>query len=193
MHYTITCLVTRNTLLALVVLIFPIVVLVYPLAIFVCPLVVFVCPLVVPVCPLVVSVCPLVVLVVLSVGHFITDLKQVELWVQFLKTCTWRSQKKHLPFFVKILFLVSIFVTVLQCCGLCFWWQKTQLNFDSPYSVYKHVPDAVLNSNSSLSVALVKLNFSRTANSFLKDSKINLISQRSWPNCRVILSFMIFR
>ena len=108
-----------------------------------------------------------------------SHLKQVKLSVQFPKRCPSRRHKKHLPFFLKILFLVSIFVTALQCCSLCFWWQKTQLNFDSPCAVYKHVPDAVLNSNSSLSVALVKLNFSRTANLFLKDSKINLISQIS--------------
>ena len=87
LHYVITCLITCNTLLALVELIFPFVVLgyphvvrVFPLVILVCPLVVLVCPLVVLVCPLVVlncplviSVCPLVVLVVLSVSLFITD------------------------------------------------------------------------------------------------------------------------
>ena len=67
MHYVITCLVTRNTLLALVVLSFPFVVLGYQH-------VVLVCPLVVLVCPRVVSVCPLVVLAVLSVGFLITDL-----------------------------------------------------------------------------------------------------------------------
>ena len=66
MHYVITCLVTRNTLLALVVLIFPFLVLSY------LP-VVLVYPLVVLVCLLVVSVCPLVLLVVLSAGLFITD------------------------------------------------------------------------------------------------------------------------
>ena len=84
MHYVITCLVTRNTLLALVVLSFPFVVLVYPPVVlvytlvvlvcpFVCSIVVSVCPLVVLVCPLEVSACPLVVLVVLSIGLFITD------------------------------------------------------------------------------------------------------------------------
>ena len=75
--YGITCLVSRSTLLPLVVLIYPLVALVCslvvlvcppvvsvcPLVVLVCPLVVFVCPLVVSVCPLLVSVCPLVVLV----------------------------------------------------------------------------------------------------------------------------------
>ena len=65
---------------------------------------------------------------------------------------------------------------------------KKQLNFHSPCAVYKHVPDAVLNSNSPLSPPLIKLNFSRTVNSFVKDSKINSISQRSGPSCRIILS-----
>ena len=51
--------VTRSTLLSLVVLVYL--------------LVRLICPLVVLVCPLVVSICPLVVLVVLSVGLFITD------------------------------------------------------------------------------------------------------------------------
>ena len=73
MHYVITCLVTRNTLLALAVLIFPFALLSYPLVVLACLLVVLVCPLVVLVCPLVVSNCPLVVLVVLSVGPFITN------------------------------------------------------------------------------------------------------------------------
>ena len=86
-HY-VTCLLTRGTLLPLVVLICLLVVLTYPPVVLVCPLVLLVCPfaflLVVPVCPLVESVCPLivsawpfvcplVVLVVLSVGLFITD------------------------------------------------------------------------------------------------------------------------
>ena len=70
MHYISTCLVTRNTLLALVVLSFPFVVLGYPPVVLVYPLVVLACQFV---CPLVVSVCPLVVLVMLSVGLFITD------------------------------------------------------------------------------------------------------------------------
>ena len=88
MRYGNAYLVTRSTLLPLVVLICPIVVLVYSVVVLVCQLVVIVCPffclLVVLVCPLVVSVCPLVVLVrpfvcplvvfvVLSVGLFITD------------------------------------------------------------------------------------------------------------------------
>ena len=82
--FIITCLVTRSTLLQLVVLIFPLAVLVYPPVVLVYPLVALVCLLVVLVCPLVVSVCPPVVLVwpfvcplaalvVLSVGLFITD------------------------------------------------------------------------------------------------------------------------
>ena len=57
--------------------------------------------------------------------------------------------------------------------------KKTQPNFNSHCAVYKHVPDTGLNSNSSLSVALVKLNFSRTDDSLLNDCKINLISQIS--------------
>ena len=59
MRYVITCVVTRNTLLPLVVL--------------VCPLLVLSYPPVVLVYLLVVPVCPLVALVVLSVGLFITD------------------------------------------------------------------------------------------------------------------------
>ena len=117
-------------------------------------------------------------------SHF----KQVKLWVQFLKTCPSRRHKKHLPFFLIILFLVSNFVKVLQCCGSCFCWLKKQLHFVSPCAVYKHVLDAILNYKSSLPKVLVKRNFSRTANSFLKKSKINLIPRRSWPNCQVILS-----
>ena len=56
---SIHCLVTRSTLLPLVVLIYP--------------LVVLVCPLIVLVCLLVVSVCPLVVMVVQFVALFITN------------------------------------------------------------------------------------------------------------------------
>ena len=59
MHYVITCLVTRNTLLALAVLIFLFVLLGYLPAVLVYLLVVL--------------VCPFVVLLVLSVGLFITD------------------------------------------------------------------------------------------------------------------------
>ena len=76
MHYSIACLVTRSTLLPLIVLIYPLAVLVCP---FVCLLVVFACPPVVSASPLIVLValwpfiCPLVVLVVLSVGCFIPD------------------------------------------------------------------------------------------------------------------------
>ena len=73
LSYVITCLVTRNTLLPLVVFFCPIVVLsyppvvlVYPLIVLICPLVVLVYPLVVLVYSLVVPVCPLVVPVVLS-------------------------------------------------------------------------------------------------------------------------------
>ena len=92
LRHCVTCLVTRGTLLPLVVLICQLVVLVYPLVVLVCPLVVLVCLfgflLVVSVCLLVVFVwpficplvvfaqpfvCPLVVLIVLSVGIFITD------------------------------------------------------------------------------------------------------------------------
>ena len=59
MHYVITCLVTRNTLLALAVHIFLFVLLGYLPAVLVYLLVVL--------------VCPFVVLLVLSVGLFITD------------------------------------------------------------------------------------------------------------------------
>ena len=60
--------VTRGTLLPLLVLVYPLVVLVFPLAVLICPLVVLVCSLVV-------SAYPLVVLVVISVCLFITDQK----------------------------------------------------------------------------------------------------------------------
>ena len=77
------------SLVVVVVLVYPLVVLVCTLVVLVsllvvlaCPLVVlicpFVCPFVVLVCPLVISVCPFVVPVVLSVGLFITDLKNDE-------------------------------------------------------------------------------------------------------------------
>ena len=55
----IVCLVTRSTLL--------------PLLLLVCPLVVLVCTIVVHVYPLVVYVCPLIVLIILSVRLFKTD------------------------------------------------------------------------------------------------------------------------
>ena len=77
MRYSISYLVSRSTLLQLVVPIYPLVGLVYSLVALVCLLVVLVCPPVVSACPLVVFiwpfVSPLVVLVVLSVSLFITD------------------------------------------------------------------------------------------------------------------------
>ena len=66
-----------------------------------------------------------------------------------------------------------------------------QLNFNSPCAVYKHVADPALNSNSS-SAVLVKLKFFRRAKLFLKDFKINLMSQRSRPNFLVIVGLRIF-
>ena len=65
-----------------------------------------------------------------------------------------------------------------------------QWNFDSPYVVYKRVADPALSSNSS-SAVLVKLKFFRRANFSLKDSKINLMPQRSW-NFWVIVSLRFF-
>ena len=70
MHYGIAYLVTRSTLLPLVVITYPLLALVCPLVVLVYSLAVLVCQLVVLICPF---VCPLVVLVVLSVGLFITD------------------------------------------------------------------------------------------------------------------------
>ena len=64
--FGIICMVTRSTLL-------PLVVLVYPLVVLVCPLVVLVCPLVALVYPFLGLLCPLVVIEVLSVNLFITD------------------------------------------------------------------------------------------------------------------------
>ena len=64
MRYGIAYLVTRSTLLPLVVLIYSLVVLIWPPVVLVYSLVLLVCSF----------VCPLVVLVVLSVGLFITDL-----------------------------------------------------------------------------------------------------------------------
>ena len=63
LHYYL--LVTRSTLVPLVVLVYSLIVLAYSLVVLVCLLVVvLVCLLVVLVCPLVVSVCPLIVLLV---------------------------------------------------------------------------------------------------------------------------------
>ena len=61
----------------LVVLIFPLAVLIFPHVVLVCPLVVLICLLVVSVCTFVISVCPLVVLVLISVGLFMTDQKNI--------------------------------------------------------------------------------------------------------------------
>ena len=67
MRYDIAYLVTRSTLL-------PLVVLICPLAVLICPLAILINLLVVLVSPLVVLVCPLVLLVVgLSVGLFVTE------------------------------------------------------------------------------------------------------------------------
>ena len=49
---------------------------------YVCPFVVLVCPLAVLVCPLVVSACPLLVPVALSVGLFITDLTDLNIFLE---------------------------------------------------------------------------------------------------------------
>ena len=70
MRYGIAYLVTRSTLLSLVVLIYPLVVLIFTLIVLVYSLVILVRQLVVPVCPF---ICLLVVLIVLSVGLFIID------------------------------------------------------------------------------------------------------------------------
>ena len=87
MRYGIAYLVTRSTLLPLVVLICSRVVLVYSLVVLICSRVVLVYSLVVLICQLVVLAwliaCLLIVLVVLSVGLFITDLF-------FLKQFLWK-------------------------------------------------------------------------------------------------------
>ena len=86
MHYGITCLVTSSIILPLVILIFSFVVLVYLLLVLVYLLLVLVCPLVVLVSPLAVSVYPLVILVVLFVGYFIADPKNIKSPISLILT-----------------------------------------------------------------------------------------------------------